>query len=414
VKLLVVTHYYVEHGGGVEMVAWELVRRLIGQGAEVTWAASAPASNPCLRGLSLLPMRSSNILEERSGIPYPIWSPRSIVALFKAIRQCDVLHLHDSLYMGNLVAYAHATSLRKPIIVTQHVGNIPYSQPIPRYLLRFANATLARWVLSGSTRTVFCSDKVLRFFSRQVRFRTKPAHIGNGVDADLFTPVTGNERLKLRARFGCASHRPLLLFVGRFVEKKGLRVIRELAVKFPDCTWALAGAGPIKPCNWGLPQIHEFGWVDQGILRVLYQAADLLVLPSVGEGFPLVVQEAMACGTPVVISDDTAAGWPGVERLAFVCEPRVDKMATLLSELLAAPATFERRRPAVAAYARSQWNWDECASQYLDVFREVTPRCAVQDDPILSSGADYAECAAQPSLVAPCAAHAGCPARRGP
>ena len=49
-------------------------------------------------------------------------------------------------------------------------------------------------------------------------------------------------------------------------------------------------------------------------LRELYGSHDLFIMPSYGEGFPLVVQESLACGTPVVISIDTAHGGP-----AFPC-----------------------------------------------------------------------------------------------
>lgn len=378
-KILVVTHYYSEHGGGVERVALELIRRLIGERIEVTWAASAPQSRLCWPQLSLLPMRCWNFVERHLGIPYPLWSPKSLAALLTAVARCDVLHLHDSLYMGNFAAFACARALGKPVLVTQHIGDIPYRHPLARYLLRAANATLAAWVLGGSSRAVFCSDKVRRYFSSKARFRAEPICLANGVDIDLFVPAATNERLSLRRRFGWSCNRPLFLFVGRFVEKKGLHIIRELAERFPGCTWVLAGDGPLKPDRWYLPNVHDIGWVDHNELPELYQAADLVVLPSVGEGFPLVVQEAMACGTPVLISDDTASGSAGIEHMAFVCPPQTDKTADIIGGLLSDPVVLQGRRQAVAAYARSHWNWDNCAERYLELFIEMTHKTIAVD-----------------------------------
>lgn len=187
-NILVVTHYFSDHGGGVEVIASELARRLVSRGVRVTWAASGPSSLRCEDGLSILPMPCLNVSERRLGIPYPLWSPASMPALFNAVRRCDVLHLHDCLYMGNVLAYIYARLLRKPIVVTQHIGTVPYSHLVARYLLRCANATLARWVLAGSHRTVFYSEKVRRYFSDRRQFRVDPAHIANGVDTAAFAP----------------------------------------------------------------------------------------------------------------------------------------------------------------------------------------------------------------------------------
>ena len=50
-----------------------------------------------------------------------------------------------------------------------------------------------------------------------------------------------------------------VLFVGRFVEKKGLAVLRALAQARGDLTFLLAGSGPIRPECWGLANVHVLG-----------------------------------------------------------------------------------------------------------------------------------------------------------
>ena len=72
--------------------------------------------------------------------------------------------------------------------------------------------------------------------------------------------------------------------MGRFVEKKGLRILKLLAQQRPGVHFALLGQGPIDPCEWGLMNVHVLGQQPQRLIADLYRASDMLLLPSVGTG----------------------------------------------------------------------------------------------------------------------------------
>ncbi|MBV9191881.1 MAG: glycosyltransferase family 4 protein [Betaproteobacteria bacterium] len=362
-RVVLVTHYFPGHGGGVESVAWELASRLAASGAaEITWFSSDTESPPpLLPGLSCVPVKCWNVMERRFGFPYPLWSLAGLLKLVRSVRASDAIHLHDYLYLPNLVAWMAARLSHRPVIVTQHIGAIPYRNPALRSALALANRLLGRLVLGGSTQVVFISETVRRYFGSFVRFRSPPALVPNGVDTERFVPAEGDR-----------GSEPLLLFVGRFVEKKGLHLLRRLAQRLPQARWIFAGWGAIDPAGWKLANVAVHGKLEQEALVPLYQAADLLVLPSVGEGFPLVIQEAMACGTPALVGDETAAACPGAEAL-ILHEPvqgddEEDRWSARLQALLASPEALSELRPRVAAFARAHWSWTHCTQYYARFF----------------------------------------------
>lgn len=378
--ILVVSHYYGAHGGGIERVADRLIREMTDSGCRFVWAASDVDARPDKPPYEALRMSTFNLLEKTIGIPWPLWGPRSLQKLRSAVAKADIVWLHDTLYPGNILTYFWARRVRKPIIITQHIGPIPYRNPVLRKLMGWADKVFTRPMLKGATQTLFISDRIAEDYYRRVAFERSVKIIPNGVDARMYHMPLVEKRNYLRQQFALKADQPVLLFVGRFVSKKGLEVIRRLAMLLPGWRFWLAGRGPIDPAKWLLPNVHVFHDRTAESLAELYQSADLLVLPSYGEGFPLVIQEAMACGLPVMCSPQTAAG-------SFLAKPLLCLAHVWPTDPQLTANTWEQKLQSLALplvrphheltdFAQTHWDWRVVAEAYLEVFGEVLTKAS--------------------------------------
>lgn len=376
-RVLIGSAYFESHRGGIEIVAGRLARELHRGGAQVTWFATDASPSPAAESGfgSSLSVGAWNITERRLGVPLPLPGPGGIAAVWRAVRAADTVLLHDSLYPTNVVAMLAARWHRKPVVLVQHIGAIPYRNPLLRALMGAANTLMARPMLAAADQVVFISAAVAEHFSR-VRFKAAPRLIFNGVDTDVFRlPTASFDKGRTRASLGLPADRRVVLFVGRFVEKKGLHFIERLARRRSDLTFALAGWGPIDPGVWRLPNVHVLSNLQGPSLVPLYQASDVLILPSVGEGLPLVLQEALACGLPAICGQETATADPDADALiegvriegadpdetVAALAGRIDRM---LAEHTESSAEAAQAR---YAYALSRYSWTEAAKAYLSI-----------------------------------------------
>lgn len=375
---MVVTHYFPAHRGGIERVADDLARTMLKSGdVTIQWFASdCDAPPPSSSHFTAIPVPSWNGLEERSGLPYPLWSPAAWPRLWRSIRQCDAVHVHDYLYMGSLLAWTMAKFSGRPVVFTQHVGHVPLRNAMLTSMLRLMNVSLGRFMLAHSAAAVFVSNRVRdQFFPHG----GNNLHlIANGIDTTTFQPAPEEQRQQLRATLGLDSSRPVLLFVGRFVAKKGLPLLRTLVDGQPHAQWLFAGRGPLDPGSWDRPDIRVFRDRSGPALAELYQAADLLVLPSAGEGFPLVVQEALACGTPSLAGSELSGALPGIDDVLLTesvsGEDAAARWNARLGSLVKQANVLASLRQRAAAFAARNWSWDTCARTYRDLYRQSAGR----------------------------------------
>jgi phosphatidylinositol alpha-1,6-mannosyltransferase len=376
-RIVAVSHYFPARKGGIEIVAHEINRRLAQRGHRVDWFASAGAELPAAQpNLHCHPMQTLHLVERLVGIPLPIWLGGGVPTLWSAIRQCDAVHIHDFIYPGSMLAMACAWWHAKPVVLTQHIGEIPYDSRLLSATLSLVNRVVGKFMLRRTAQVVFISNSVEAYFGSFVQFRRAPAYLPNGVNRALFHPADAAQRQAARLRLGIGDAATVCLFVGRFVEKKGLKLLHQLLPLTPDIEWIFAGHGPLAPSQSA--RVRVLDSLGHAELADLYRAADLLVLPSQGEGFPLVIQEAFACGLPAIVSDSTGAGCqaarPLLTELPVVGDNLAERWQTALTELAGDRPALLSRRAGVASFAAEHWDWDAAVDEYLKFYAAGMPR----------------------------------------
>ena len=369
-RVLLVTHFYPPHGGGVEIVAGQLASR-VSMATDVIWFAAAPPGDAGVDGVALRPMQCWNGLERRFGLPVPIPSPLAVLRLLGAVRASDIVWVHDLIYPANLAAAVTAMATGKPLVVTVHVGAIPYRSGVERRLMAGALAVVGRLVLTRAAAVVFVSERVRAEFLARWALRRETL-VPNGVDFETFRPLARSDRQRVRDELGIGGQ-PMVLFVGRFVDRKGLPLLHDLAREMTEVDWVFAGRGPLDPESWHLPNVRVERQRTGRSVAELYAAADILVLPSVGEGFPLVVAEALASGLPVLVDPSTTAGYSAVASVA-ASEPTLGadaarRWARRIEEVIRGDTSASAL--ARVEFARLHWDWDRAAAAYLRLFGDM-------------------------------------------
>ncbi|GHK02649.1 glycosyl transferase [Streptomyces sp. Y2F8-2] len=347
-RVLLVSHYYPPHIGGIENVVRNEARHLRRAGVEVTVLTSGVRTvTEDDEGVRVVRVAAWNLLEKRAGVPFPLLSPRVWPTAVRWARWADVVHVHDCLYVTSWAAGAAAALTRTPHVLTQHVAVVEHPSRAVRAVQRGVYRLAGRGLLRRARRVLVVNGRVADFVTAHGARPETVSLLANGVDTDAFRPPTSDqERRDARLRFGLPQDRVLVLFVGRLVPKKGYDLL--LAAADPGYDLVFAGDGSVATSD--RPGVHHLGALPPEQLADLYRAADVFALPSAAEGFPLTVQEAMASGLPVVTTDDPGYAPYGLDRTRVRLLPReVPALRSALSELTGDPEL----RAAMGRYSRT-------------------------------------------------------------
>jgi glycosyltransferase involved in cell wall biosynthesis len=256
------------------------------------------------------------------------------------------------------------------MVLTEHVGHVPYDSALLDRIEAAAIGTLGRGTLRRSDAVITYNDRVAEQLT-ELCPALKPTTILNGVDTELFRPADEAERSRLRSELGW-DDRPRLLFVGRPVAKKGfgnaVRAVEETGV--PGVRLVVVGSDALPVGT--PPRVELLGLLPRARLAEIYRASDAMIVPARGEGFPLAAQEALSSGLPLLLADD--AGYaPNLSGAGSGARTVADpaQFPSALDELLGDAARLGDARRAAAEHARRAFSWARCAEQHEALYERL-------------------------------------------
>ncbi len=297
-------------------------------------------------------------------IPYhPNWSYFPPAIRYFGDKTADLIHAP--------IDYAIFSKLpSKPLVSTFHSFVLDrYIEPYSSIAQRIHYRTDLKFFIEQAlkkSKVITCGSQYLASLVKSELNYTKEIRvIHNGVDENIFIP----KRTKRKS-----DNKIKILFSGDLSRKKGVDLIPKILDRTESNIELLYTSGlrsnkrQIKH-----PKAICVGSVDHSAMPSLYNEVDILVSPTVREGFGLAVAEAMACGLPVVVTD--CSSLPELvddKKGGFLCP--INK-AELFAECIDTLAESVQLRKEMGAYNREKieknFTLKKMIEEYKNLFEET-------------------------------------------
>lgn len=297
-------------GGGVGMVALNLATQMANRGHDIYVFTSSLDNKSCTEHYDRLEVYR-----------YPKHlvigqTPISLDLLYRPYLtkvKLDLVHAHLGSLPAPLVGQWCARKMSCPFIVSYHGDWLNgYGDFIRRAGVALHQVFIADRILSKADLIIALSEQHINESKYLSKYRSKVNVIPNGVNLNEFQPHLSKD--ECRTELSLPKDKKIVLFVGSLVPAKALHVlIRAMSIvirEVNDAYLVLVGDGVEKDNLLNL--VHSLhlehyvkftGFVGGEKKSIYYNSADVFVLPSITEAFPIVLLEASASGLPLIVSN---------------------------------------------------------------------------------------------------------------
>ena len=180
-KILIVTHKTRPSKGGIQIASFEQAKvasKLENDVRIVSSTYGDTLNSEYMDGIHIQRIHANHCFEKMFKIPYPIFSPRLIPNLYDAVKWADVVNIHGMLYISSFFASLISFLLRKPVVLTEHVGIINTKNSLLNIIEKCLFYTIGNLVVSLSSAISVCNKNVGKtlkhrkpvFYTKRSRF----------------------------------------------------------------------------------------------------------------------------------------------------------------------------------------------------------------------------------------------------
>lgn len=314
VRILIAGTTYAPAANGQSVFTVNLAESLVMRSHEVvvaTHALDGRESVTLRNGVTVVTPRSYGLTSLHPDAQVTLNAYRTVDRLFEQIRP-QVVHLQDHYPLSWFVLWS-ARRRRLPVIGANHFmpdnlsPYLPYWQqlhPVYRRVAWFWMLLLYNRLDYVTVQSGFAGELL-----RTQGLKQPMIQISCGIDLTQFYADSTLGQADMRARFGLAPDRKLVLYLGRVDKEKRIDLLLHAlhGLKRQDVQLAIAGKGAALESMWNLAaelslgdRVRFLGYVPRQDVRPLLCCADIFAMPSPAELLSIATLEAMACGRPIL------------------------------------------------------------------------------------------------------------------